>query len=205
MRLFVWMCVGILVPLVTALQRAPEDRAFLERLKRREPDAAAELYDRYGRLIYALVFRMVRNQAVAEELVQEAFLRVWHRAQFFDAEKGGFTTWILAVARNQAIDYLRSVTGRQWKGEVAMDRMDEPALFQGIEEDLIQTDRIRQIRAAIGTLKETHRQVIELAYFEGLSQTEIAERISQPLGTVKTWMRTGLKLLRDELGGKVPA
>ncbi|MGC4048535.1 MAG: sigma factor-like helix-turn-helix DNA-binding protein [Paludibaculum sp.] len=86
-----------------------------------------------------------------------------------------------------------------------MDRMDEPALFQGIQEDLIQTDRIRQIRAAIGTLKETHRQVIELAYFEGLSQTEIAERISQPLGTVKTWMRTGLKLLRDELDGKVPA
>ncbi|WP_321474758.1 sigma-70 family RNA polymerase sigma factor [uncultured Paludibaculum sp.] len=195
----------ILVPLATALLRSPEDLAFLERLKRREPDAAAELYDRYGRIVYSLVLRMVRNQAVAEELVQEAFLRVWHRSQFFDPEKGGFATWILAVARNQAIDYLRSVTGRQWKGEVAMDRMDEPALFQTIEEELIHTDRVRQIRSAIGKLKDTHRQVIELAYFEGLSQTEIAARISQPLGTVKTWMRTGLKLLRDELDTKVPA
>lgn len=199
------MCLGLLVPLATALLRSPDDREFLERLKRRDPDAAAELYDRYGRVVYSLVFRIVRNQAVAEELVQEAFLRVWHRAQFFDAERGGFTTWILAVARNQAIDYLRSVTGRQWKGEIAMDRTDEPALFQGVEEELIHSDRVRQVRSAIGKLKDTHRQVIELAYFEGLSQTEIAERISQPLGTVKTWMRTGLKLLRDELDEKVPA
>lgn len=205
MSLFVWLAAWILVPLSAALLRSPEDRAFLERLRLREPDAAAELYDRYGRLVYSLVYRMVRNQAVAEEVVQEAFLRVWHRAQFFDPEKGSFSTWILAVARNQAIDYLRSVTGRQWKGEVAMDRMDEPALFQDIEQDLIQSDRVRQVRSAIGRLKDTHRQVIELAYFEGLSQTEIAERISQPLGTVKTWMRTGLKLLRDELDTKVPA
>lgn len=203
--MLVWLCAWILVPLAAALLRTPEEQAFLQRLQRRDPDAAAELYDRYGRLVYSLIYRMVRNQAVAEEIVQEAFLRIWHRAQFFDPEKGSFSTWIVAVARNQAIDYLRSVTGRQWKGEVAMDVMDEPAHFTDIEEDLIQTDRVRQIRHAISHLKETHRQVIELAYFEGLSQTEIAERISQPLGTVKTWMRTGLKLLRDELDQKVPA
>jgi len=191
---------SVVAPVAAAVLSAVEDREFVERLKRQEPDAAGELYDRYGRLVYSLILRMVRNQAVAEEILQEAFLRVWHRAKFFDAERGGFAAWMLAVARNQAIDYLRSVSGRQWKGEVAMSPMDEPALYSDLAQDLVQAQHAKRVRTAMGKLEDNQRTVIELAYFEGLSQSEIAARLSQPLGTVKTWTRSALKFLRAELG-----
>lgn len=199
------MLLWIALPILSAVLSAPEDREFLQRLRRREPDAAAQLYDRYGRIIYSLVFRMVRNQSVAEELVQEAFLRIWNRSEFFDSERGSFVSWVLAVARNQAIDYLRSVTGRQWKGEIGIESTAEPALFNNLDDGIFQSDRARHVRAAMGRLKQHQREVIELAYFEGLSQSEIAEKLRQPLGTVKTWMRAGLKVLREELTESVAA
>jgi len=194
----------MLFTLWLAVHMAGNDRELIERLQRRDAQALAELYDRYGRLVYSLILRVVRDTGVAEDLVQETFLRVWNRVQGFDAEKGSIAPWLLAVARNRAIDYLRSSTGRE-RNAVEFEETDHPALYTDMERDILASDASRRVKAALEKLNEKQRQVIELAYFEGLSQTEMAERMGQPLGTVKTWVRTALKNLRDELGEAVPA
>lgn len=194
----------MLLPLLMAIHGAEGDPALVARLQRRDPQALAELYDRYGRLVYSLILRIVRDSGTAEDLVQETFLRVWNRVQGFDAEKGAIGGWLLAVARNRAIDYLRSAGGRERKA-LEFEETDHPALFTDMEQDILTSDRARAVKAAMERLSPEHRQVIELAYFEGLSQTEMAERIEQPLGTVKTWVRTALKKLREDLGVAVSA
>lgn len=160
----------------------------------------ADLYDRYGRLSYSLIYRIVRDSGTAEDLVQETFLRVWNRVQAFDAERGALGPWILAIARNRAIDYLRSVDGRMAQSATELNANEHPTLFGDLEREVLNSDRARQLRSAFKKLNDNQRMVIELAYFEGLSQTEMAERMRQPLGTVKTWVRTALRLLRAELG-----
>jgi RNA polymerase sigma-70 factor (ECF subfamily) len=194
----------MLFPLMMAVLGARADRELVERLQRRDPQALAELYDRYGRLVYSLILRVVRDGGIAEDLVQETFLRVWNRVQGFDCDKGAIGPWLLAVARNRAIDYIRSAGGRE-RNAYEFEETDHPALYTHMEQDLLQADQTRRVKAAMEKLSANQRQVIELAYFEGLSQTEMAERMGQPLGTVKTWVRSALKSLREELGTAVPA
>jgi RNA polymerase sigma-70 factor, ECF subfamily len=194
----------LLLPLLLAIEFGEDDADLVRRLQRRDPRAMAELYDRYGRLVYALILRVVRDGGIAEDLVQETFLRVWNRVQGFDAGRGGLGPWLLAVARNRAIDYLRSAAGRM-RNAVELPESEHPAMFADMEKELLNSDRVRRVRVALEKLSENQRAVIELAYFEGLSQAEMAERMRQPLGTVKTWVRTALKSLRDELGTAVPA
>lgn len=188
-----------LPPLVAALAGGDESD-LARRLKSREPQAMADLYDRYGRLIYGLIYRMVRNSAAAEDLVQETFLRIWNRVQAFDQERGALGPWVLTVARNRAIDYLRSVDGRMAQSAFEVEKLEHPALFRDFENDILNLDRARMLRAAFEKLTPNQRVVLELAYFEGLSQSEMAERMKQPLGTVKTWVRTALKTLREQMG-----
>ncbi|MGA3017212.1 MAG: sigma-70 family RNA polymerase sigma factor [Bryobacteraceae bacterium] len=187
-----------LLPLLLAVAAADGDADLVLRLQRRDPRALAELYDRYGRLAYALILRVVRDVGAAEDLVQETFLRVWTRAQAFDARKGAIGPWLLAVARHRAIDYLRSAGGRE-RNSVEFEETDHPSRFTDMEQGILTSDRARRVKAAVEKLSATQRQVIELAYFEGLTQTEMAERMGQPLGTVKTWVRSALKNLRDQI------
>src|SRR5438270_8324200 len=194
----------LLFPILMAVHGAQDDTNLVERMQRRDPQALAELYDRYGRIVYALILRVVRDTGVAEDLVQETFLRVWNRVQGFDAQKGAIGPWLLAVARNRAIDYLRSASGRE-RNAMEFEETDHPALYCDMEKDILSSDSARRVKSAVEKLSPNHRQVIELAYFEGLSQTEMAERMGQPLGTVKTWVRAALKNLRDELGAVVSA
>jgi RNA polymerase sigma-70 factor (ECF subfamily) len=188
----------MLRPILMAVQTRDDDTNLVARMQRRDPQALAELYDRYGRVVYSLILRVVRDTGIAEDLVQEAFLRVWNRVNGFDAQKGSIGPWLMAVARNRAIDYLRSAGGRE-RNALEYEETDHPGLYCDMEKDLLASDKARRVKSAIDKLPPNHRQVIELAYFEGLSQTEMAERIGQPLGTVKTWVRTALKNLRDEL------
>jgi RNA polymerase sigma-70 factor (ECF subfamily) len=194
----------LLLPLLLAIEFGEDDAELARRLKSRDPRALAELYDRYGRLVYALILRIVRDGGIAEDLVQETFLRVWNRVQGFEADKGGIGPWLLAVARNRAIDYLRSAAGRM-RNATDLQDTEHPALFTNMEKELLNSDRVRRVRVALEKLSANQKTVIELAYFEGLSQAEMAERMGQPLGTVKTWVRSALKSLRDELGTAVPA
>jgi len=180
----------ILLPILMAVHAGEDDTSLVARMQRRDPDALAELYDRYA--------------GIAEDLVQETFLRVWNRVHGFDAQKGSIGPWLLAVARNRAIDYLRSAGGRE-RNALEFEETDHPALYCDMEKDILSSDKARRVKSAVEKLSPNQRQVIELAYFEGLSQTEMAERMGQPLGTVKTWVRAALKNLRDELGAVVPA
>jgi len=175
------------------------DQEVVDRLRNRDPHALAELYDRYGRVVYALILRLVRDAAVAEDLVQETFLRVWNRVHAFDAVRGALGPWLMAVARNRAIDYLRSVAGRE-RNALEFDETEHPMLFCNMESSLLKADNTRRVKAAMEKLAPNLRTVVELAYFEGLSQSEMAARTGQPLGTVKTRVRTALKTLRNELG-----
>jgi RNA polymerase sigma-70 factor (ECF subfamily) len=109
------------------------------------------------------------------------------------------------VARNRAIDYLRSPDGRRPRLDAEFEESEHPSLFANLEAELLSADEARRLRAAVSKLTANQRQVIELAYFEGLSQTEMAERLGQPLGTVKTWVRTGLQQLRNEMTGAAGA
>jgi RNA polymerase sigma-70 factor, ECF subfamily len=181
--------------------RAAGDAGLIHRLQSRDPKAMSDLYDRYGRLVYSLIYRIVRNPSLAEDLVQETFLRIWNRVGSFDAEKGAIGAWVLTVARNRAIDHVRSMDGRMQAGVIEMDRLENTSLFASMDMDALSLDRMRRLKSAFEKLTPNQRQVIDLAYYEGLSQTEMAERLNQPLGTVKTWTRSALKILRDELAG----
>jgi len=185
--------------LLAAILRTAADSDLIGRLKARDHKAMAELYDRFGRIAFSLIFRVVRNSAVAEDLIQETFLRVWNRVHSFDPQRGALGPWVLTVARNRAIDYLRSVDGRMRSGALELDRLEDPALFNGVEDSALAADRARRLKIALEKLSPNQKAVIELAYYEGLSQTEMAEKLNQPLGTVKTWTRSALKILREEL------
>ena len=189
------------LPILAVIVHSGDDGDLVQRLQRRDANAMGDLYDRYGRVAYAVVLRVVRDPAVAEDLVQEAFLRIWTRIHVFDAQRGSLAGWVLTVARNRAVDYLRSLEGRERERTTELTRTDEPAIFADFERDLLNTDRVRLLRDAFEKLNANQRTVIELAYFEGLSQTEMAEKLKQPLGTVKTWVRTALQTLRQELVG----
>src|SRR5882724_8898353 len=195
----------VLFPIAAALLRTKDDTVLLERLRARDPDAMGELYDRYSRITYSLNYRVVRNQSVAEDLVQETFIRVWNRIQAFDHQKGALGPWILTVARNRAIDYVRSVDGRMSACALEVEKMESPLVFSTLENDIMNMDRVRSLKAAFEKLDANQRLVLELAYFEGMSQTEMAGKLQKPLGTVKTWVRGALKALREEMGEEAVA
>jgi RNA polymerase sigma-70 factor, ECF subfamily len=190
-------------PLILAVLAATEGD-LLARLQRREPEALAELYDRYGGMVYRLILRMVRDQGIAEDLVQETFLRVWNRVGGFDTGRGAVGPWLLTVARNRAVDYLR-YKQRRSESSLDLNEAEHPALFADMRSDQLNFDLARHIKRALDQLNPKQREAIELAYFEGMSQTEIARRMDQPLGTVKTWMRRALEQMREALGGAMTA
>ncbi|HYM09183.1 MAG TPA: sigma-70 family RNA polymerase sigma factor [Bryobacterales bacterium] len=159
----------------------------------------AKLYDMFGRVVYALIYRIVQDSGVAEDLVQETFLRVWNQAHAIDPSRGSPAAWLLTVARNRAIDWRRSKAGKPERSVWESYDDERPGNFLDMEKTLIDSDRVNRVRRAMEKLNENQRFVIEMAYFEGLSQSEMAERMGQPLGTVKTWVRAALKNLREEL------
>ena len=193
------IAVSLALALLQVALRFRDDSDLARRLRARDAGAMRELYDRYGRLIYSLIQRMVRNSAAAEDLVQETFLRIWNRIPAFDEERGALGPWVLTVARNRAIDYLRSIDGRMAAGTLDLDRLEKPGQFRDFEDRALSLDRARLLKDAFEKLTPQQKTVIELAYYEGLSQTEMAERMQQPLGTVKTWVRSALKVLREQL------
>src|SRR5579862_2435892 len=129
--------VSLAFALLQVALKFKDDGDLAKRLRARDPNAMGEVYDRYGRLVYSLIFRVVRNSAAAEDLVQETFLRVWNRAQSFDQEKGVLGPWILTVARNRAIDYLRSTDGRMAAGALELDHLEQPGQFSGFDDNAL--------------------------------------------------------------------
>jgi RNA polymerase sigma-70 factor, ECF subfamily len=191
--------ISLALALLQVTLRFKDDADLARRLRAREPSAMRDLYDRYGKMIYSVIMRIVRDSGAAEDLVQETFLRIWNRIQAFDQERGALGPWVLAVARNRAIDYLRSTDGRMSAGALELERLAHPGQFCHIDERALSMDRSRRLQDAFEKLTPQQKTVVELAYYEGLSQSEMAERLQQPLGTVKTWIRSALKVLREQL------
>jgi len=156
-----------------------------------------ELYDRYGRIVHSVVYRIVGNAGEAEEIVQEIFLRVWMRAHLIDDSRSALRPWLLTLTRNLAIDYRRKAGFRVGDAEpTSGELISAPVCFAPARAT---SDHGERLRRAIADLPPEQRTVIAFAYVEGMSQAEISERMGKPLGTVKTWARTALGNLRKEL------
>lgn len=155
-----------------------------------------ELYDLYGRLIFVLIVRIVRDPSLAEDLVQECFLRAWNRADQLNLAHDSVGPWLTSIARNCALDYLKS-SQAHFSAQVSIDEAKFPAVT--LDSEILTFDRTRVIEGAFRDLTEEQKQVIRLSFYEGLSHAAIAERMDQPLGTVKGWARSGLSRLRGSL------
>jgi RNA polymerase sigma-70 factor, ECF subfamily len=180
---------------------APSNSAeteLIERIKRRESDALTAAYDRYGGIAFSLFVRITRDHAVSEDLLQELFLRVWNRARYFDESKGGLGVWILAIARNMAIDHIRSAQAR-FGGRLRPIEEVDPRFLSTRSRDVESALDRRVLVAAMSSLSANEKRALELAYFDGLSQTEIAAKLQEPLGTVKSWIRSGLGRMRTAM------
>ena len=179
-----------------------DDEELMQRLAYRDLVAFRALYDRYGNLVYSAALRVVRDAQVAEDMVQEIFLRIWRKPESYVAQRGRFATWLTSVTRNRAVDEVRA-RGRRFRHETASPEEQERELPASDQDDPALTaelsDQRRLILAALAQIPAEQRQIIELAYFGGLTQQEIADRLSQPLGTVKTRIRLGMQKLRAAL------
>lgn len=168
------------------------DRALVERVLAQDELALAAIYDRYAGMLHSMVMRVVRDTQAAEEILQDIFFQLWNNAGKFDPERGSLPGWLLVSARNRAISRLRRFH------RVGMEELEENMVVVGfnVESSLSQKQMVQKVKGAIDELPEAQQQVIELAYFEGLTHTEIAERTGEPLGTVKTRLRSAVETLK---------
>lgn len=178
---------------------AGADQAVLERVARGEHDALAELYDRHGRLVYSLALRIVRDQGDAEDVVQEVFSQAWRQAGRYDSRRGQVVAWLLNMARSRAIDRVRGRNARPAAVADESAMLGLPDAGPPADEQLEWAGRAAQIRAVFDALPLVHRIAIELAFYEGLTHSEIAARLELPLGTVKTRIRQGLLKMKERL------
>jgi RNA polymerase sigma factor (sigma-70 family) len=172
------------------------DEALVALAARSEQLALAELYDRYGRTAYGLALRILRDQPLAEDAVQEGFLAVWRTAGRFVPERGKASTWILTLVHRRAVDLVRR---EQRRRADSLDEAADPAGASVEEEVWLRLQRER-VQDALRRLPDPQREALELAYYGGFTQTELAERLGQPLGTIKSRMFAGLSRLRELLG-----
>jgi len=175
------------------------DAALVRRLLQRDVSAFEELYDRHSRIVFALVLRIVRQASTSEEVVQDVFLALWRNAAQYDQSRGPFVPWLLTLARNRALDQLRLKSERQRRREDQADELPPVVTMPDFEGSLDEERRAKRVRELMASLNPQQKRAIELAYFEGLSHSEIADALKEPLGTVKSWIRTGLLRLKEGL------
>jgi RNA polymerase sigma-70 factor (ECF subfamily) len=176
------------------------DAAIVERMGRSDADAVADLYDRHARLVYSLVVRILEDEAEAEDLVQDVFVQAWQQAARYTTSRGTVPAWLLSMARSRAIDRLRAPRARPEGAPVAIDIVVDTMSAPGdVALDVLAGEDAVLLRRELAALPLLQRMAIELAYFEGLSHREVAERLGEPLSTVKTRIRMGLLKLRDAL------
>ena len=177
-----------------------DDQTLVAEIVRRQSEALERLYERYRMVVYHLAFKILNNRETAEEVVLEVFWQVWRDAERYDSQRGSVGVWIAMAARSRAIDALRVRRGNPAVGEkaeqallAAADPADEPEVQTTLGQ------RAELVRSALETLPSDQRTALELSFFNGLSHAEIAERLQEPLGTVKTRIRSALLRLRERL------
>jgi RNA polymerase sigma-70 factor (ECF subfamily) len=177
------------------------DSDLLRAVARGDEAALAGIYDRYRLILFGLILRILNDREEAEDVLQEAFLQVWRRANDFNETRGRAFTWLVTIARSRALDRLRSAGSR---GRVAREAAAvAPDEIGDAADEAMRSERATIVRQALAELPEDQRRALLLAYFEGLTQTEIATRLGAPLGTVKTRTRSGMIRLRELLRNKL--
>ena len=180
------------------------DLELLEHICNQDRDALATLYERFGRRVFSLAVRILSDSVSAEEVTQDVFMSVWRRGATYVSKKGKFTTWLFSIAHNRTIDELRK---RRRDLSRTNDDIDDHLNLKSGDvspaDATVAQSEYAKIRAAMEDLPEEQKNVVELSYFKGLTQTEIAEKTGQPLGTVKTRMRLALKKLRKALSAEL--
>ena len=179
-----------------------DSESFVPAVARGDLAAFEALYDRYSSTLYALLLRILNNPEDAQEVLQESFVKVWTSARMFDAERGSEVAWLISIARSKGIDRLRS---RKIRSDRENDAGREISIHSSFVEKTtgaevaMRSQESTAVRSALAELPDAQWIALELAYFEGLSQSEIAERLNEPLGTIKTRMQLGMKKLRERL------
>ena len=182
------------------------DAELIGRVAESDPRALEVLYDRYNRVVYSFALRIVSDPQIAEELLQEVFFRAWQQGKAFRESRGAFVTWLLSITHNMAIDEVRKRRRRPQKADSEEPETvlaGVPDSSQDVEAEVWLSSLRTTIEAALTQLPPAQRDAIELAYFQGLTQREIAERLGEPLGTIKTRMRLGIQKLREQLGDQL--
>ncbi|WP_322821572.1 sigma-70 family RNA polymerase sigma factor [Chloroflexus sp.] len=180
--------------------RGLTDELLIDLIVQHEEAALGELYDRYASLVYAIALRITGDRQTAEEVMQDVFQNIWQTAGGFRRQAGAVAGWIIGISRHRAIDALRSKRERGRSRELTgIEATPHPSTSSDIEHDVEQRILREAVRAALADLPSTQRQAIEMAYYGGLTQAEIAERLGEPLGTIKTRLRLGLTKLRELL------
>jgi len=188
-----------------AAERAHFDAELLRRMGRSDREAFAQLYDRFSRPLFATALRILHDTAEAEDIVQDVFLALWEKATAYEVGRGSAFAWAVTLTRNRAIDRVRM---RKRRSELLAETTAEDAGTQPSEsgpdssDGLVLKEQAGAVRAAVASLPADQQRAVELAFFSGLTQLEIAQKLSEPLGTVKARIRRGLLRLRDTLGGR---
>lgn len=177
-----------------------DDVKLLHAIAQRDEAALASLYDRYRLILFGLLVRILGSREEAEDILQEVFIQVWRRAADFDEQRGKPFTWLVTLSRSRAIDRLRQLSARDRLATASAQ--EAPAEASDAAEDAYRSEQKEIVEGALAQLPEEQRQALLLGYFEGLTQTEIAERLGAPLGTIKTRMRSGMIKLRELLGDR---
>lgn len=186
---------------MTAPMQTTPDSTLIEQMMAGDEAALSILYDRYSAVLFGMLLRILRDRQAAEEILQDLFLQLWRGAARFDASRGSLSTWLLVIGRNRAISRLRGKMNREVTEEEDGDYANSFVSSQNVENEARRSELRGTLNAALNKLPSEQRQVLELAYFEGMSQSEIAARTASPLGTVKTRVRTGMQSLKEMLVG----
>jgi RNA polymerase sigma-70 factor (ECF subfamily) len=173
----------------------------MTRLRDRDAAAMEAIYDRHSRSVYSVLLRITRDPEIANELLQDTFIRLWRSAETYESARGTLAPWLLTLARNLALDHFRSKGEKQRKREEKMEVLPIQSFAPQAEEWVDQRRVAVRVRYYVGELPDDQQKALQLAYFEGLSHSEIAQKLSKPLGTVKTWLRSALQQLREQMGG----
>ncbi|MBI3661706.1 MAG: sigma-70 family RNA polymerase sigma factor [Acidobacteria bacterium] len=180
----------------------PDDAALMAELARGEQTALECLYDRYGRAVFSLALRITQHSGAAEEIVQDVFLQLWKSAPLYQPERGRLEPWLFTIARNRALDHLRLKREKQRRIEDTLEIEPGAVAVPNPEAYVDLQRRSEKVRAVVNSLPAEERRAIELAFFEGMSHSEVAAALAKPLGTVKSWIRNGLIRLREALAAE---
>jgi RNA polymerase sigma-70 factor (ECF subfamily) len=183
-------------------ERNPSDAELVRLVSKNESWALAEIYNRYARLVFSLALKILNDRATAEEVVQEVFVKVWRRARDYRAERGKFSSWLTGITHHHAIDELRRRRVRPAASGDENAAAEVPDDGPTPIDRAVQSLEHRRIVEALGVIPVEQRRAIEMAYFEGLTQQEIADKLGEPLGTIKTRMRLGMQKLKTLLEEK---